>query len=260
MSPPPRVLLLEDDPSIRRFVAMALSGLPIDLLQAASIAQAKAALAQGDVSLLIADLMLPDGSGMDLLADVQADRGSHAALRTVVFSAGVSATLREQATQLGAWGVIEKPVSFKDLVQCVQQALAHDEGVGPSPAIDAPQRHLHIDPDQRQRAIDAHFGGRAALFDAFMSHCVDQLPMDLQAGDAASTAGDVAALRRVAHNLKSVLQLIGSVGGHAAARELESACMAGAPLDALTAQWQALRLQVSEICRPAGAAGGVTAA
>ena len=47
------------------------------------------------------------------------------------------------------------------------------------------------------------------LFDAFFATCIVQLPIDLAQGDAACLAADWPALRRTAHNLKSVLLMLG---------------------------------------------------
>lgn len=250
----PRVLLLEDDASIRGFVALALSEMRIELIQATTIAQARAALESGGVALLIADVMLPDGSGMDLLAELHADSKSHLAMRTVVFSARISADLRARASQIGAWSLLEKPVSFMTLLDCVQRALIRDESAALPPVVDTSPTvgtALHIDADQRKRAIDSHFGGQSALFDAFMVGCIEQLPENLNTGDRACATSDIEALRRVAHNLHSVLQMIGAEVGSSAAQELELSCMRGDFAQILEVQWNELRAQVSDICRRA---------
>ena len=57
-----RVLLVEDDPSIRRFVQLALEDSEVELVQAGSLAAAINALRTGPSVLILCDLMLPDGS------------------------------------------------------------------------------------------------------------------------------------------------------------------------------------------------------
>lgn len=238
-----RVLLLEDDASIRRFVALALADLPIELIEAASIADARQVLAQQPVDLFISDLMLPDGHAMDMFRTV-----GDPAMRIVIFSAGISAATRERAAELRVFRVLDKPVPYPELIACVEQALA-------MPAAEAPALPLSSGADrlpamQRQRAIDAHFGGQAALFDEFLASCLAQLPADLEAGDRACAAHDASALRRVAHNLKSVLQLIGSTDGHAMARRLEQGAAAGGVFAPLAFAWAEVRAHVSALCRP----------
>ena len=235
-----RVLLVEDDASIRRYVGMALEELPVDLVEAGTLEEARQALAGGAFALLLTDLMLPDGSGLGLLACLQADPALRGGARVVVFSAGVSTGVREQASALGAWRVLEKPVSLAALTDCVTQALDEPAaGPAPPPTARAPAPSPR---DVRATAIDAHFGGQAALYDAFRASSLAQFLADIDAGDAACRDGDVAALRRQAHSLKSVLLLLGADATSARARTLEAAAASGAAgITALAPLWQDLR-------------------
>jgi CheY-like chemotaxis protein len=245
MNTPTRVLLLEDDASIRRFVSMALAELPIELIQATSIAQAWEQLGHHGVGLFISDLMLPDGNAMDMFSALR-DDPRHGSMRIVIFSAGVSAATREAAAELNVFRVLDKPVPYADLIACVEQAL--NVVAAPSPFLVTEVGH-RMPASQRQRAIDDHFGGQAALFDEFLASCLAQLPADIEAGDRACSSHDAGALRRVAHNLKSVLQLIGSTEAHAMARRLEQAAAAGQGVSAMAADWEQVRERVRSIYR-----------
>lgn len=235
-----RVLLVEDDASTRCYVGMALEDLPVDLVEAGTLEEARQALAGGAFALLLSDLMLPDGSGLDLLAWLQADPALRGGARVVVLSAGVSTAVREQASALGAWRVLEKPVSLAALTECVAQALVEPASASaPAPAPTPLPR------DVRATAIDAHFGGQAALYDAFRASSLTQFQADIDAGDAACRDGDVAALRRQAHNLKSVLLLLGADATSARAYTLEAAAASGAAsITTLAPLWQDLRSAV----------------
>ena len=237
-----RVLLVEDDALIRRYVGLALEDLPVDLVEAGTLEEARQALAGGAFALLLTDLMLPDGSGLDLLARLQADPALRGGARVVIFSAGVSTAVREQASALGAWRVLEKPVSLAALTDCVTQAL--DEPASASAPASAPAP-TPLPRDVRATAIDAHFGGQAALYDAFRASSLTQFQADIDVGDAACRDGDVAVLRRQAHNLKSVLLLLGADATSARARTLEAAAASGAAsITTLAPLWQDLRSAV----------------
>lgn len=232
-APRPRVLLVEDDASIRRYVAMALEELPITLVEAPTLADAEAVLAQGPVRLVISDLMLPDGNGIALLQALVADPARRAGARLAAFSAGISAERRAQLEAMGVDEVLAKPVALEQLEACVQRALA---GAAPM-AAPAPAA---ADP------VAAFFGGNAALFEAFRASCRLQFGADLAAGDAALAARDLAALRRLAHSLKSVLLTLGHEAAHREALALETLAHAGdAPRAA--AGWQALRARLAEL-------------
>ncbi len=61
---PPRVLLVEDDASIARFVQLALEELPIELVTCTNVRDAMQALQAHDTRLIITDLMLPESPAL----------------------------------------------------------------------------------------------------------------------------------------------------------------------------------------------------
>ena len=67
------IFLLEDDETLGRGIAMALTGPETAVLCRPSLAGARAALAEARFDLLILDVNLPDGSGLDLLRQVRAE-------------------------------------------------------------------------------------------------------------------------------------------------------------------------------------------
>ena len=251
-----RVLLVEDDASIRRYVGMALRDLPLDLVEAGTLHAARQALASGSYALLLLDLMLPDGNGLALLAELQAEPTLRGPARTVVFSAGVSGAVRERVMALGAWQVLDKPVALAALVGCVEQALAGPDpptptpspSPSPSPSTESALQRGEGSPAMaRTAAIAAHFAGHAGLYDSFRAASVAQFDADIAEADAACLRPDLAALRRQAHNLKTVLLLLGAEDASAQARALESAAAGATTMTALLPLWQTLRSVVRSL-------------
>ena len=236
---PPRVLLLEDDPAVRRFVALALEPLPLQLLPCGTLAEARALLEHTPVQLVLMDLALPDGSGQELLPSLHTP--DNAACRIVVFSGGVDdAALRRQLQSQGAWRVLAKPVGVGLLFDTVREALQGTlqadplaADLPPAPAPEAPTK----DP------VMAFFGGDHGLYQAYLASCLAQFGNDLAQGDAAARAHDAPALQRVAHSLKSVLTMLGQPHAAQEAREIEAHAAAGAT-EAMRNGWQRLRQQL----------------
>lgn len=227
MAATPRVLVIEDDASIRRFVVLALEDEPIELLQAETVAQALVLLRdRGPFRLVLTDLMLPDGSGLQVLQALADDAALRAGARVAVFSAGLSAETRQQLAQLGVDEVIAKPAPLAQLLQCLALALA--AAPGPAPAADA-QAH----------AVADFFAGDRSLYLQFRQGCLQQFRRDRQSGDTAVQAADWPALRRLAHSLKSVLLTLGHAPESAVARQLEADAAEGRA-DAARAGWQRL--------------------
>ena len=245
----PRVLLVEDDASIRRFVSLALGPLPIQLVEAASLEEARRAWAGARFDLLITDLMLPDGNGLDLLESLAPMAGPAGGTRSVLFSAGVSHGVRKRAETLGVWRVLDKPAALAELVSCVTEALALSGGRRRQPAR-APRASAAAAPgaaDTRARAIENHFGGSASLYDAFRASSLAQFAEDLEAGDRACREGDAAALRRLAHSLKTVLLLLGADAASSSARALEQAAATTPEPTTLQPLWDATRAGVGAL-------------
>ena len=230
----PRLLLIEDDASIRRFVELALEDEPIVLHQAASVAEALQALRNhGPFRLIFTDLMLPDGSGLQVLQTLVAEPALRGGARVAVFSAGLSADTRSKLDPLDVDEVIAKPASLAQLLQCLQRALA---APAPEPAAPAPAA----------AAVARFFAGNQPLYDAYRESCRRQFANDRRAGDAALGAGDLPALRRLAHSLKSVLQTLGHDGDSALARQLETDA-AASQREAAHAGWQRLGLVLDQL-------------
>lgn len=70
------ILLLEDDRDLGRGIAMALESPDCTVQRTQTLAEGRAALEKGEFSLLILDINLPDGSGLDLVRQLRG-RGDH---------------------------------------------------------------------------------------------------------------------------------------------------------------------------------------
>ncbi|MCV2350909.1 response regulator [Paucibacter sp. Y2R2-4] len=212
-----RVLLVEDNTALQQFVTMALEDMALDLRICASVGAALQALQQAPVDLLITDLSLPDRSGRELLADLKAQPGLRAGARLVVYSAAQPTAMKQQLRELDVWRFLSKPCPLADLQACVREALAEvssEPSASSAPCVSADEAAL-------QQALDHNFGGNTALYQSFRQSCQLQFPADVQNGELACIKADGAALRHLAHSLKSVLMILGLAAAGAKAEQLE---------------------------------------
>lgn len=74
--PPPTVLVVEDDPAVRQLAATVLRLAGCDVLGAGTVAEARNLLDRhpGPIAVVVTDLALPDGSGVELSAAAAALR------------------------------------------------------------------------------------------------------------------------------------------------------------------------------------------
>ncbi len=263
MTAPVRVLLVEDDASLQRFVAMALEDQDVLLVGCTSVDEALLTLGRHGFDLIITDLMLPVRHGQELLAELRAQPELRRDAMLAVFSAGLNAQVRRQLEGLGVARFLVKPCSLAELRACVDEAR---KAPGMSEATDrqAAQPSTQTPPqapaqtskqpskeEQQADAIATFFGDNTALYEAFLARCKAQFPKDLAQGREAVQRGDAQSLRHLAHSLKSVLTTLGYPEAAATARALEdlahqaSANPAG-HAQALRDAWQRLDAAVSQ--------------
>ena len=241
-TPRPHVLLVEDDASLQRFVALALEDLEIELCVVDTVDAALALLAQRPVALILSDLMLPGRSGLELIDELAARPDLLGPARLAVLSAGLNPGNRRLLERPELWRLLSNPCAAVELEACVREAIA----AAPRAAPPATAAAAAEEPPEIAAAIAHHFGGNRALYLAFRAGCLQQFQADMAEGDRACDAADAQALRRLAHSLKSVLLTLGHEPASLLARRLEDRA-AGADWDAARPGWAALRAALNDL-------------
>lgn len=136
-----RLLLLEDDPAIARTVAYALERDGLAVTHSVLVHDARQQLQRTRFDLLVLDVGLPDGSGLDLLRDVRSAAPT-AALPVLMLSAHGEEIDRVLGLELGADDYLTKPFSPRELAARVKALLrraGHGNGhTAATPAASAP--------------------------------------------------------------------------------------------------------------------------
>ncbi|MET0333868.1 MAG: response regulator [Rhizobacter sp.] len=231
-----RVVIVEDDASIRRFVAMALEDLAIELVSCVDVAQAMQSLRQAPARLVLSDLMLPGESGLVLLERLALDAALRGDALLAVFSAGVNPQVRQRLEELGVWRILPKPASVNELRACIEDAM--QEPSSDAAVADVPRRTN--DTAERLDVIDRYYGGDRILYEEYHGMCVAQFPADVTAGDRACETHDVSGLRHLAHSLKTVLDSLGYPSLAQLARHTEDSASKG-DLESASSSWLVLR-------------------
>jgi len=123
------VLVVDDEPRIRRIVEMALGDRGYRVLTAPSAEDALETLEGETVDAVVTDLQLPGRTGLELLADVKRERP---ALPVILITAFGTVETAVEAIKAGAFDYVLKPFSVEELESLVERAL--EAGVGPVPA------------------------------------------------------------------------------------------------------------------------------
>jgi CheY-like chemotaxis protein len=118
------ILICDDEPSLRELMRVALEG-SYRFAEAEDAAEALRLTKELRPDVLLLDVMLPGGSGLDLLQTIRADPDL-STTRIVVVSAWASAQDRRRAEEAGADAFVPKPFAPEQLVTVVDRLLEGD--------------------------------------------------------------------------------------------------------------------------------------
>lgn len=115
-----RVLIVDDDEQVAHVIERILGREGYRTTLAGDLAAARAHLEESEFDLLLCDVQLPDGSGLDLVAEVLAGASSPAAL---MVSGIDEVMIAERALGAGAYGYVVKPFAPNEVLIGVLGAL-----------------------------------------------------------------------------------------------------------------------------------------
>lgn len=116
-----RILVVDDEPAIRRLLRSTLGVQDYTVLEAASVAQALEVLAREKFDLIILDLGLPDGDGFEVIKKLRPD----SQVPIIVLSSRDDESGKVQALDAGADDYVTKPFGVEELVARIRAALRH---------------------------------------------------------------------------------------------------------------------------------------
>lgn len=120
VSPNACVLVVDDEPDLRTLYELTLLREGHEVISAPDLTQAREWLAQRRFDVLITDMRLPDGLGLELLRELAAQQRSE---KSIVITAYGSAENAVEALKTGAFDYLTKPVDLKQLRAAVSAAI-----------------------------------------------------------------------------------------------------------------------------------------
>jgi two-component system KDP operon response regulator KdpE len=121
MARPTTILVVDDEPAIRRLLRTSLGGQGFGVVEAGSGAEALQQIEREKPDLLILDLGLPDVSGIEVIRSVRV----RSALPIIVLSVRDDERGKVEALDLGADDYVTKPFGTEELVARIRTALRH---------------------------------------------------------------------------------------------------------------------------------------
>jgi two-component system KDP operon response regulator KdpE len=126
----PRILIVDDEPQIRRFLRTGLPPHGYECVEAGTAAEAMKVIARDRPDAIILDLGLPDEDGFSVITQVR----SRAFTPIVVLSARDDVEGKVKALEMGADDYVTKPFDMMELLARLKAALRHGlQAVGEAP-------------------------------------------------------------------------------------------------------------------------------
>ena len=117
-----KVLVIEDEPDIRKTVEYNLTREGYEVSGCGSISEAKALLENPNFSIILLDLMLPDGSGLDLCKQIKSNPETNE-IPILILTAKDDEVDKVVGFELGADDDVTKPFSVRELILRVKAIL-----------------------------------------------------------------------------------------------------------------------------------------
>ena len=212
-----RVLVIEDEPDIRKTIDYNLSKESFEVIQAASIEEGEKALASNKIDVIILDLMLPDGSGLTLCRDIKSEPNTKN-IPVIILTAKTEEVDRVVGFELGADDYVTKPFSVRELILRVKAILKR--GISTEIQTDNAQDtfgELTLNYDEYQAYINHEEISLTALEFKLLKHLInrkgrvqtrDQLLEDVWGYSSNVTT------RTVDTHIKRLREKLGIVGDH----------------------------------------------
>lgn len=119
-----KILLVDDDPNLRKTLADILRIKGYVPLVAGSGAEAVAAMTQGPVSLALIDLMLPDMPGLEVMGRIKA---VSPLTEVIILTGHASMDTAIEAADQGAYSYVLKPYQMDELLQKIRQGVERQQ-------------------------------------------------------------------------------------------------------------------------------------
>ena len=119
-------MLIEDEPDIRKTLEYNLSREGYGVISTSSLAEGRNSLESNSFSLILLDLMLPDGSGLDLCREIKSDK-IFSSIPIIILTAKDDEVDKVVGFELGADDYVTKPFSVRELILRIKASLKRSD-------------------------------------------------------------------------------------------------------------------------------------
>ena len=169
-----KILVIEDEPDIRKNLEYNLAREGFSVIGAASISEAESNLSAQTFNLILLDLMLPDGSGLDLCKKIKADSKTES-IPVIILTAKDDEVDKVVGFEIGADDYVTKPFSVRELILRVKAILKRsDTKIKEVVEVERQFGDLKIDVDSHEVHVDSQLIELTALEFRLLKELVDK--------------------------------------------------------------------------------------
>ena len=179
MTDAPRILLIDDEPSIREPLSEYLEGQGFAVTDAASAAEARSVLRAQTVDLVVSDIMMPGEDGLSLTRHLR----ETSAIPVILLTARAEDTERIIGLEIGADDYVVKPFNPRELVARIRTVLRRTQASG--------------------RALDN--GGTSYAFGPWVLREVERVLVDDAGAEVALSSGEYHLLHALVRHPRQVM-------------------------------------------------------
>ena len=209
-----RILLIEDEPDIRKTLEYNISREGFDVVSASSLSDGKKQLDSSSFSLILLDLMLPDGSGLDLCREIKSDK-EKLSTPIIILTAKDDEVDKVVGFELGADDYVTKPFSVRELILRIKAVLKRGERKQENLEVQRQFGELIIDVDSHEVFVNNELVTLTALEFKLLRQLVDRRgrvqSRDQLLSDIWGYSADVTT-RTVDTHIKRLREKLGSMG------------------------------------------------
>jgi two-component system phosphate regulon response regulator PhoB len=209
-----KILIIEDEPDIRKTLEYNISREGYDVVSASSLLEAKSQIESDSFSLILLDLMLPDGSGLDLCREIKSDK-EKSSIPIIILTAKDDEVDKVVGFELGADDYVTKPFSVRELILRMKAVLKRGEKKSDNVEVQRQFGQLSIDTESHEVFVDNNEITLTALEFKLLCQLVDRRgrvqSRDQLLSDVWGYSAEVTT-RTVDTHIKRLREKLGSMG------------------------------------------------
>ena len=149
-----KILVIEDEPDIRRNLEYNISREGYNVLTAGSLSEAEEIVNSNSLSLILLDLMLPDGSGLDLCKKIKSNSKTEST-PIIILTAKDDEVDKVVGFELGADDYVTKPFSVRELILRIKAILKRGQTKKEVVEVERQFGDLKIDIESHEVFVDS---------------------------------------------------------------------------------------------------------